>query len=98
MKSIIVAYDKNRLIGGNNSLLWQGYMKTDMKRFRELTEGNVIIMGRKTFDSIGQPLPNRQNIVITRQLIEITGVKRAHAINEAYELAEQGKEIYVIGG
>lgn len=98
MKYIIVAYDKNLLIGGNNSLLWQNDMLTDMKRFRELTANNVVIMGRKTYDSIGHPLPGRQNIVISRQKFKISGVTVVGDINEAYEVAEPDRDIYVIGG
>jgi dihydrofolate reductase len=98
MKYIIVAYDKNRLIGGNNTLLWMGEMAADMRRFRELTTGNVVIMGRKTYDSIGKPLPNRQSIVISRQALQIDGVTVVHSIEEAYGASEPGKDIYVIGG
>ena len=98
MKYIIVAYDKNRLIGANNSLLWQGDMAADMRHFRELTTGNVVIMGRKTYESIGKPLPNRQNIVITRQPLKIDGVQIVSSIEQAYEQAESGKDIFVIGG
>ena len=98
MKCFVVAYDKNRLIGGNNTLLWQGEMAADMRHFREITTGNVVIMGRKTYESIGKPLPNRQNIVVTRQPILIDGVLVAHSIEEAYELAEPGKDICIIGG
>jgi len=98
MKYIIVAYDKNYLIGGNNSLLWQGEMAADMRRFREKTTGNVIIMGRKTYDSIGKPLPNRQNIVITRDNLHIEGVDVVHSLAEAYKKAEKNKDIYIIGG
>lgn len=98
MKYIIVAYDKNRLIGGNNVLLWQGDMAADMRHFRELTTGNVIIMGRKTYDSIGKPLPNRQNIVISRRPLQIDGVTVVHSIEQAYSASEPGKDIYVIGG
>ncbi|MFZ2125788.1 MAG: dihydrofolate reductase [Candidatus Saccharimonadales bacterium] len=98
MKYIIVAYDKNRLIGGNNTLLWMGEMAADMRRFRELTTDNVVVMGRKTYDSIGKPLPNRQNIVVSRQSIQIDGVTVVHSIEEAYSAAEPGKDVYVIGG
>ena len=98
MKNIIVAYDKNRLIGGDNALLWQGDMNADIRRFREITTGNVVMMGRKTHDSIGKPLPNRQNIVITHKPINIPGVQTAHSLDEAYEMSEPGKEIFVIGG
>lgn len=98
MRYFIVAYDKNRLIGGNNSLLWQGEMAADMRRFKELTTGNVVVMGRKTYDSIGKPLPNRQNIVISRQPIKIDGVDVVDSIERAYQIAEAGKDVYIIGG
>jgi dihydrofolate reductase len=98
MKSLIVAYDRNHLIGGNNTLLWQGEMNADIKRFRMITTGNVIIMGRKTYDSIGKPLPNRQNIVITRKKLLIPGIQIAHSLKEAYDMSEPGKEMYIIGG
>lgn len=98
MKNIIVAYDRNRLIGDNNTLLWQGEMSADIKRFREITTGNVVIMGRKTYDSIGKPLPNRQNIVISHKILNIPGVYIAHSLNEACKISELGKEIFVIGG
>jgi dihydrofolate reductase len=98
MKYIIVAYDKNRLIGGNNSLLWQGDMKADIRHFRELTTGNVVIMGRKTFESIGLSLPNRQNIVISHQPLKIDNVQVFHSLEDAYKISDFGKDIYIIGG
>jgi dihydrofolate reductase len=61
MINIIVAYDKNLAIGKDNTLVWR--QSADLKRFKELTTGNTVVMGRKTFDSIGKPLPNRRNIV-----------------------------------
>ncbi|OIP86330.1 dihydrofolate reductase [Candidatus Saccharibacteria bacterium CG11_big_fil_rev_8_21_14_0_20_41_19] len=98
MKYIIVAYDRNRLIGANNELLWQGEMAADMRHFKETTTGNAVIMGRKTFESIGRPLPNRQNIVISRQALKIVGVQVAHSIEDAFEQSDANKDIYVIGG
>ena len=98
MKTIIVAYDLDRLIGANNSLPWAGEMADDMRHFRELTTGSVVIMGRKTYDSIGKLLPKRQNVIITRQPIEINGALVAHSLDEAYQLADKNKEIYIIGG
>ncbi len=98
MKIIIVAYDKNNLIGGKNSMLWQGEMKADIRHFQDITTGNVIVMGRKTFESIGSPLANRQNIVITHQPLQIKGVQIAHSLSDAYGLAEPDKDIYIIGG
>lgn len=61
--SAIVAHDKNFLIGGDNKLLW--HLPEDLKRFKKITRGHTVIMGRKTFESIGKPLPNRLNIVLT---------------------------------
>ena len=65
MITIIVAMGKNREIGADNQLLW--YLPKDLKHFKELTSGHPIIMGRKTYESIGKPLPNRTNIVISRK-------------------------------
>lgn len=98
MKYIIVAYDRNRLIGGGNELLWQGDMKSDMRRVRALTTGNAIIMGRKTYESIGRALPNRQNIVVTHRPFEVEGVEVADSLERAFEMVEPGREAYVFGG
>ncbi len=98
MKYIIVAYDQNRVIGANNQLLWQGSLPADMHHFRDSTSGQVVIMGRKTYESIGRPLPNRQNIVVTHQPLEIEGVSVVHSLDEAYGVADADKDIYVIGG
>ena len=99
MKSIVVAYDKKFGIGSDGDLLWQRNLSADLKHFKELTTGHVIIMGRKTFDSIGKALPNRQNIVITRnQDLRIADVDVANGLLEAYSIAQTGKEVFVIGG
>ena len=66
MIKIIVAMSKNRVIGNNNELIWK--LSSDLKRFKELTTGHSVVMGRKTYESIGKPLPNRRNIIITRNL------------------------------
>lgn len=98
MKSIIVAYDKNRGIGAHNDLLWQRDLPADLKRFKELTTDNAIIMGSKTFASIGRPLPGRQNIVISRQALAIDGVTVVSSLDAAYDAVEPGREAFVIGG
>lgn len=98
MKRIIVAYDRNRAIGANNTLPWAGKMKTDMRRVRELTTGNAIIMGRNTFESIGRALPGRQNIVITHRPLVVDGIEVAGSLEEAYALVDQGKDTYIFGG
>jgi dihydrofolate reductase len=95
--SIVVAMDSNRLIGKDNDLPW--YLPADLVFFKKLTTGNAILMGRKTFDSIGRPLPNRRNIVITRNTdIEITGCEVVNSIEEALLLAQREAEVMVIGG
>jgi len=93
MINIIVAASLNNVIGKDNKLLWR--QSADLKRFKELTTGKTVVMGRKTYDSIGKPLPNRRNIVITRQQIEITGCKVVHSLEEALKL---DSEIFILGG
>ncbi len=93
MISIIVAYDKNMAIGKDNQLCWR--QSDDLKRFKELTTGKTVVMGRKTFESIGKPLPNRRNIVITRQDIKIEGVE---VINSIEEIKNIDGDIFIIGG
>lgn len=96
MKSIVVAYDLHRGIGANNDLLWQRDLPADLVHFKALTTGHAIIMGRKTFESIGRALPNRQNIVVSRQPFSAPNVLVAHSLEAAYALADG--DIYIIGG
>lgn len=98
MKKIIVGYDRNRAIGANNELPWMGRMKTDMRRVRQLTTGNAIIMGRKTFESIGRALPNRQNIVLTSHQIDMPDIETVVTLDEAYAAVEPGRDAYIFGG
>ncbi len=93
MISIIVAYDKNKAIGKDNKLCWK--QSADLKRFKELTTGKTVVMGRKTFESIGRPLPNRRNIVLTRQDINIDGVE---VINSIEDIKNIEGDIFIIGG
>lgn len=98
--SLIVAADDDGVIGHHGSLpSWDA--PGDLKRFKELTLGKSVIMGRKTYESIGKPLPNRWNIVLSRSLLEGTGIHIARSWEEALGLAtlfSQGAEIMVIGG
>lgn len=97
--SIIAAIGKNRELGKNNQLLWN--IPSDMKRFRELTMGHPVIMGRKTFESIGRPLPNRTNIVVTKQQdFHPEGVRVCESLERAVEVANSidSTEIFIIGG
>ena len=97
MVSIIVAVAQNGTIGDKNSLLW--HIKEDMRFFRTTTSGHAVIMGRKTFESLGsKPLPKRTNIVITRQDVEFEGALTAHSLQEAIRMAEGDEEVFVIGG
>ena len=91
----IVAMTANRVIGNGNALPW--HLPEDLKQFKNRTTGHTILMGRKTFDSIGRPLPNRRNIVLTRQAINISGVEIIHDLDELLELEINGG-LFVIGG
>lgn len=97
--SAIVAMAENRVIGKNNQLPW--HLPADLRHFKQITTGNAIIMGRKTYESIGKPLPNRTNIVISRNLsYRVPGCQVVGSIEEAVEIAEAEKraEIFIIGG
>jgi len=96
--SIIVAVADNFAIGKNNDLLW--HISDDLKRFKKLTTGNNIIMGKRTFHSLPNgALPNRTNIVISDKAGEIfDGCKMAYSIEEAIELMDEDKENFIIGG
>ncbi|WP_040194076.1 dihydrofolate reductase [Clostridium culturomicium] len=96
MVSLIVAYGNNKVIGNLGKMPWD--IKGELKRFKELTTGNVVIMGRRTYESIGRPLPDRMNIVIsnTKEYNEVN-VKTAKSLEEAIRMAGD-KEIYISGG
>ena len=97
---MIAAIGKNRELGKGNDLLWK--IPDDLKRFKELTKGHPIIMGRKTYESIGRPLPGRSNIVITRdQKWAAEGVITVVSMEEAISLSKTkpgNDEIFIIGG
>lgn len=97
--SMIVAVDETRAIGRNNQLLW--HIPEDLKRFKELTTGHTVVMGENTYYSIGKPLPNRKNIIVTlNQSLELPGCVVTHSIEEALQQAREveEKEIFIIGG
>lgn len=97
MLSIIAAIAKNNIIGKNNGLIW--HLPADMKHFRNTTMGHSLIMGRKTFESFGKPLPGRHSIVITRQKDwSFAGVTVAHSLQEAIAMAGGNEEVFIIGG
>lgn len=94
--SIIVAVGENNAIGKNNQLLW--HMPADLKHFKNVTKGHSIIMGRKTYDSVGKPLPHRRNIVVTHQHITIPGCDIVKSIAEGIALCEGESEVFIGGG
>ena len=96
--SIIAAIGINNELGANNQLLWR--LSDDLKLFKKLTMGHCIIMGRKTFESIGRALPGRINIVVTTGNIEVEGIYKAIDLNHAIELAREtgDDEAFIIGG
>lgn len=98
MISLLVAMDKNQLIGKDNDLPWR--LPADLAYFKRVTMGHPIIMGRKTYDSIGRPLPGRENIIVTRDTsYEAEGCKVIHSIEEIVKMNEQtDQELFVIGG
>lgn len=98
MISIIVAMDENQGIGYKGNLLT--FLPGDLPRFKKITTGHTVIMGRKTFDSLPHgPLKNRENIVVSRNAkLSIPGVKVTHSLSEAINSTKSGNEIYIIGG
>lgn len=98
--SLIVAVAQNNAIGKDNQLLWK--IRDDLKLFKQTTEGHVVIHGRKSFESVGKPLPNRTNIVITRNTnYQPAGAFVVHSLKEAIELGEkleQKGELFILGG
>lgn len=95
--SIIVAISSNRVIGNRNALPW--HLPADLKHFKSVTMGKPMIMGRKTWTSIGRPLPGRRSIVVTRDpLFRAEGCEIAHSLDAALKLAGPVDEVVVIGG
>jgi len=95
--TIIAAVSLNNVIGNKNKLIWK--LSDDLKRFKELTTGHSIIMGRKTFDSLSNPLPNRDNIVITRSSnYSNPDIKVCSSIEDAIRLTEEDTQPFIIGG
>jgi dihydrofolate reductase len=95
--NIIVAIAENRAIGFENKLLY--WLPNDLKRFKSLTTGHTIIMGRKTFESLPKgALPNRRNIVLSRQELQFPGAQRFGSLEEALAQCQSDEEVFIIGG
>ncbi|MDR2466183.1 MAG: dihydrofolate reductase [Prevotellaceae bacterium] len=97
MLALIAAIDENNALGKNNALPW--HIRADLKRFKSITSGHTVVMGRRTFESIGKPLPDRTNIVLSRSLPPESGIVAARSLDEALDIAAGfGREIFVVGG
>ncbi len=95
--SMIVAMDDNQLIGKDNALPW--HLPADLGYFKKVTTGKTVLMGRKTHESIGRPLPNRRNVIVSRNAdFEAQGCEVVSSINAALELAKDDDEVMVMGG
>lgn len=97
--SMIAAVGENRELGKNNDLIWR--IRDDLKRVKKLTTGHVLIMGQNTYESIGKPLPNRTNIVLTQDpAYNPEGCVMAHSLDEAFQKAHaiEEEEIFIFGG
>jgi dihydrofolate reductase len=97
MITLIAAAAENNALGKDNQLVW--HLPDDFKRFKQLTSGHYIIMGRKTFESFPKPLPNRTHIIITRQKnYKVEGCLIANSIENAMAMAPKNEEVFIIGG
>lgn len=95
--TLIAAVANNNVIGSENRLIW--HMPADLRRFKQVTMGHTLLMGRKTFESIGKALPGRRNIVITRSgTFRADNVEVVHSVQEAIKLTKPDKDVFVIGG
>lgn len=95
--NIIVAIADNNAIGKDNQLLW--HISEDLRYFKKVTMGATVVMGRKTYESIGKPLPGRRNIVVSRSLKEITGVEVFASVEAVIEeFKDSAEEVFIIGG
>lgn len=95
--TLLAAVARNRVIGRNGTMPW--HLPEDLAHFKRTTMGHPLVMGRKTFDSIGRPLPGRRTLVVTRQpRWSHAGVETAHSLPEALALAGPADEVFVVGG
>ena len=97
MITVIAAISKNNALGKDNDLIW--HLPADLKRFKKVTTGHFIVMGRNTFESIGRPLPNRTTIIITRNKNYFKeGCLIANSLEEALEMSKEEAKVFIIGG
>lgn len=94
---LIAAMARNRVIGRHNKLIW--HIPADLRHFRQLTLGQIVVMGRRTYESIGRPLPGRTNVVITRNTnFSAEGIHVFHSLNDALEAFRNSDRIFIAGG
>ncbi len=96
MITLIAAHNLNNVIGVNGSIPW--YLPEDLKRFKALTIGNTVLMGRRTFESIGAPLPDRRNIIVSRRPHTINGAEVFSSIPAALASCRHAEHLFIIGG
>ena len=97
MVTIIAAIANNNALGKDNDLIW--HLPADLKRFKKVTSGHHIIMGRNTFESIGRPLPNRTTVIVTKNTDYVQeNCLIANSVEQALEMAEEDSQIFIIGG
>lgn len=97
---IVAAIGNRREIGAGGQIPWRGQLPGDLREFKRLTTGQIVIMGRKTFESMGNALPDRLNVVLSRNpnYNVPQGVMLAHSLGEALKLSPEGKRTFIIGG
>ena len=95
---VVVAYAVGRVTGNHGAIPWMGQMRADMRWVHNLTINQAVIMGLKTFHSIGKPLPDRQNIVLTSKDFATDGVDVAHSLDEALAMVKPGRTPFIFGG
>lgn len=96
MTTIIAAVGKNNELGKDNDLIW--HLPADLKRFKKITTGHHIIMGRNTYESIGKPLPNRTTIIVSRNNYQAEGCITTNSLEKALEIAKSDENAFVVGG
>lgn len=96
MITLVAAVAENGVIGAGNRMPW--YLKEDLQRFRALTLGHGVVMGRKTWESLGGPLPGRRNVVVSRQELRPEGAEAVRSLEAAVALFPPDEELFVIGG
>jgi len=94
--TVVAAVSRNGVIGRGDALPWK--LRSDLQRFKRMTMGHCLLMGRKTYDSIGRPLPGRQTVVLSRSTVPVAGCFLAQSLTQVARLVEPGRQVMVVGG